>query len=86
MRRTAAVFEMPALTGSWARCMEGLRHPHTQKLRPITFDHDVAKNRDDVVLVHLNHRLVQMCLRLMRAGVGARRCEKASPGGRSNGR
>lgn len=66
-----SVYEMPALTGSWARCMEGLRHPHTQKLRPITFDHDVAKNRDDVVLVHLNHRLVQMCLRLMRAEVWA---------------
>ena len=68
---SGTVFEMPALTGSWARCMEGLRHPHTQKLRPITFDHDVAKNRDDVVLVHLNHRLVQMCLRLMRAEVWA---------------
>lgn len=65
------VYEMPTLTGSWARCMEGLRHPHTQKIRPITFDHDVAKNRDDVVLVHLNHRLVQMCLRLMRAEVWA---------------
>ena len=68
---SGTVFEMPALTGSWARCMEGLRHPHTQKMRPITFDHDVAKNRDDVVLVHLNHRLVQMCLRLMRAEVWA---------------
>ena len=62
---------MPALTGLWARCMEGLRHPHTGKLRPITFDHQVAKGRDDVVLVHLNHRLVQMCLRLMRAEVWA---------------
>lgn len=68
---SGTVFEMPVLTGSWARCMEGLRHPHTQILRPITFDHDVAKNRDDVVLVHLNHRLVQMCLRLMRAEVWA---------------
>ena len=68
---SGTVFEMPALTGSWARCMEGLRHPFTGKLRPITFDHDVAKNRDDVVLVHLNHRLVQMCLRLMRAEVWA---------------
>lgn len=68
---SGTVFEMPALTGSWARCLEGLRHPHTQKQRPITFDHDVAKNRDDVVLVHLNHRLVQMCLRLMRAEVWA---------------
>jgi hypothetical protein len=62
---------MPALTGSWARCMEGLRHPHTGKVRPITFDHQVAKGRDDVVLVHLNHRLVQMCLRLLRAEVWA---------------
>ena len=65
------VFEMSALTGSWARCLEGLRHPHTHNQRPITFDHDVAKNRDDVVLVHLNHRLVQMCLQLMRAEVWA---------------
>ena len=68
---SGTIFELPVLTGSWARCMEGLRHPHTQKLRPITFDHDVAKNRDDIVLVHLNHRLVQMCLRLMRAEVWA---------------
>ena len=68
---SGTVFEMPALTGSWARCLEGLRHPHTQKQRPITFDHEVAKNRDDVVLIHLNHRLVQMCLRLMRAEVWA---------------
>lgn len=67
-----SVFEMPPLTGSWARCLEGLRHPYTGKLRPITFDHAVAENRDDVVLVHMNHRLVQMCLRLMRAEVWAR--------------
>ena len=65
-------FEMPALTGSWARCLEGLRHPHTQQQRPITFDHDVVRNRDDVVLVHLNHRLVQMCLQLLRAEVWAK--------------
>lgn len=68
---SGTVLEMPALTGSWARCMEGLRHPHTGKLRPITFDHRVAKGRDDVVLIHLNHLLVQMCLRLMRAEVWA---------------
>ena len=68
---SGSVFEMPALSGSWARCTEGLHHPHTDVIRPITFDHDVAKGRDDVVLVHLNHRLVQMCLRLMRAEVWA---------------
>lgn len=66
-----SVFRMPPLSGSWARCLEGLRHPHTQQIRPITFDHAVAKGRDDVVLVHLNHRLVQMCLRLLRAEVWA---------------
>jgi superfamily II DNA or RNA helicase len=65
------VFKMPALSGSWARCLEGVRHPHTLQIRPITFDHTVATGRDDVVLVHLNHRLVQMCLRLLRAEVWA---------------
>lgn len=68
---SGSVFRMPALSGSWARCLEGLRHPHTQKIRPITFDHAVASGHDDVVLVHLNHRLVQMCLRLLRAEIWA---------------
>jgi hypothetical protein len=39
--------------------------------RPITFDHAVAAGHDDVVLVHLGHRLVQQCLRLLRAEVWA---------------
>jgi len=60
------VFEVPPLPGSWGRATAGLEHPHTGERRPITFDHDIAKGRDDVVLVHLNHRLVQMCLRLLR--------------------
>lgn len=68
---SGCVFRMPALSGSWSRCLEGLRHPHTQRIRPITFDHAVASGRDDVVLVHLNHRLVQMCLRLLRAEIWA---------------
>jgi ERCC4-related helicase len=66
------VFRMPTLAGSWARCLEGLEHPYTRAVRPITFDHDVAAGRDDVVLVHLNHPLVQMSLRLLRAEVWAR--------------
>lgn len=66
------VFRLPALSGSWARCLEGLEHPYTHAVRPITFDHDVAEGRDDVVLVHLNHPLVQMSLRLLRAEVWAR--------------
>ncbi|MEQ9397316.1 DISARM system SNF2-like helicase DrmD [Haliea sp.] len=66
-----SAFKMPELTGTWAACTKGLRHPYTHVIRPITFDHEVAKGRDDVVLVHLNHRLVQMCLRLLRAEVWA---------------
>ena len=58
------VFRLPPLSGSWSRCLEGLEHPYSQRVRPVTFDHDVAKGRDDVVLVHVNHRLVQMSLRL----------------------
>ncbi len=68
---SGTVFKMPSLSGTWSYCMEGLAHPFTKEIRPITFDHDVAKGRDDVVLVHLNHRLVQMCLRLLRAEVWA---------------
>lgn len=73
-RTQCPVFRMPALTGSWASCAEGLEHPHTKQVRPIVFDHALTKDqmnkpRDDVVLVHLNHRLVQMCLRLLRAEV-----------------
>ena len=64
-------FRLPALTKSWAICAEGLEHPHTKEIRPITFDQAVAKERDDVVLAHLNHRLVQMCLRLLRAEIWA---------------
>ncbi|MCW5883280.1 MAG: DISARM system SNF2-like helicase DrmD, partial [Anaerolineae bacterium] len=71
-RRTCPVFRLPALHDSWARCTEGLAHPHTGVIRPIVFDHDLARGRDDVVLVHLNHRLVQMALRLLRAEVWSR--------------
>jgi len=69
MRKTCPVFRLPAMSGSWAQCAEGLSHPHTHVIRPIVFDADLAAGRDDVVLVHLNHRLVQMCLRLLRAEI-----------------
>ena len=59
-------FFLPHLSGSWARSTEGLAHPHTGEIRPIVFDHALADGRDDIVLAHLNHRLVQMCLRLLR--------------------
>jgi superfamily II DNA or RNA helicase len=69
IRKACPVFRLPALSGSWAQCAEGLPHPHTRVVRPIVFDAALAAGRDDVVLAHLNHRLVQMCLRLLRAEI-----------------
>ena len=79
-RQRCPVFHLPALQGTWAHCAEGLAHPHTGEIRPIVFDHHLADGRDDVVLAHLNHRLVQMSLRLLRAEVwsqeGAKRLHR----------
>lgn len=72
-RRSALTFRLPQLSGSWSTCTAGLRHPHTGVLRPITFDPDTARGHDDVVLVHLNHRLVQLAQSLLRAEVWASR-------------
>ena len=68
------LFDVPPLTGSWQRATVGL----TEKLEtgdrpprqlPITFDPDAVRDRDDVVLAHLNHPLVAMSTRLLRAAV-----------------
>lgn len=75
-RRACPVFNLPALTGTWADCADGLAHPFTGERRPFVFDHNLAKGRDDVVLVHLNHRLVQRCLRLLREEVWSREGRK----------
>jgi superfamily II DNA or RNA helicase len=61
---------VPALTGSWSRATIGLEHPaRPDERRPITFDHELARNRTDVVLAHLGHPLVRMALSLLRAEV-----------------
>lgn len=65
----ARALELPRLTGSWARAREGLLHPVTGAERPITFDNSVAAGRDDVVLAHLGHRLVQGATWLLRAEI-----------------
>jgi len=69
VRKTCPVFHLPAFSLSWAQCADGLAHPHSKKIRPIVFDAALSANRDDVVLAHLNHRLVQMCQRLLRAEI-----------------
>ena len=62
-------WKVPVFTDSWSEAAVGLAHPHTRNIRPITFDSDCIKDRDDVVLAHLNHALVRMSLRLLREEV-----------------
>ena len=53
--------------------------PHRRSKRPIVFDSRLARGRDDVVLAHLNHRLVQMCAApAARRGLGPRRAAQTS--------
>jgi hypothetical protein len=75
-RSACPVFRLPVLSDAWALCAEGLAHPFTGEARPFVFDHALVKGREDVVLVHLNHRLVQMCLRLLRAEVWSQEGQK----------
>lgn len=66
------LFMLPPLSGGWAIAYAGINDPYTKKIRPVTFDHEVAKRRaQDVVLLHLNHPLVAMSLHLLREEVWA---------------
>jgi hypothetical protein len=65
-------YRVPVLTGAWSECLKGLEHPFTGTPRPIVFDPAQSKGTDKVVLAHLNHRLVAMCLGLLRAAVWER--------------
>jgi len=60
-------WKVPQLRGTWQRLLEGLEDPHSRRIRPIVFDQALVDRRSDVVLAHLNHPLVQRCLRLLRA-------------------
>jgi len=59
----------PDLRSGWERTLAGLADPLSGELRPMTFDADVARGRDDVVLGHLGHPLVAQATRLLRSAV-----------------
>jgi superfamily II DNA or RNA helicase len=61
-------FFVPPLRGTWSSAKDGLKHPFTQEERPIVFDERLV-NGDSVVLAHLNHPLVTLAQRLLRAEV-----------------
>ncbi|HEY9475951.1 MAG TPA: DISARM system SNF2-like helicase DrmD, partial [Mycobacteriales bacterium] len=73
-RPAPGMFDVPPLTGSWQRATAGLTEklwrPGTEPAqRPVTFDADTARGRDDVVLAHLGHPLVAMSTGLLRNAV-----------------
>jgi len=63
------LFRLPALSGTWARALEGIGDPLTGQPRAITFDPASANSNPDVVLAHLGHALLAMSTRLLRAAV-----------------
>lgn len=67
------VFEVPKLSLSWQSSLEALTtrlDPNVQ--RCISFDPKVAEGRQDLVLVHLGHPLVQHAARILRAALWRR--------------
>ncbi len=81
---TDGLWDVPVLTGSWERGSAGLLEKLSgdagdtaPRRLPITFDPNATKDpegrvRDDVVLAHLNHPLVQMSTALLQAAVSNR--------------
>jgi hypothetical protein len=68
------LWSVPPLTGAWQRATVGLtaklqREDELPRQLPITFDAEVIRGRDQIVLAHLNHPLVAMSTRLLRAAV-----------------
>lgn len=61
-------FFIPSMKGTWQAAKNGLAHPFTQEERPVVFDEQLAED-DSVVLAHLNHPLVLLAQRLLRAEV-----------------
>ncbi|MEP7161507.1 MAG: DISARM system SNF2-like helicase DrmD [Dermatophilaceae bacterium] len=63
----AEVLEIPGLGSGWHKALEGLdTRLSPGVLRPITFDDQAAKDRTDIVHIHLGHALLQKSARILR--------------------
>src|ERR1700753_3690374 len=61
------VFEVPSLGSAWQPALRGLEtRLDPGILRPITFDDEIARDRNDVVYIHLGHALLQRSARILR--------------------
>lgn len=64
-------WDVPDLTHGWALATTDLIDRMDGSRRSITFDHELALNRDDLVLVHLNHPLADRAMRMLRKQIWA---------------
>jgi superfamily II DNA or RNA helicase len=64
-------WDVPDLAHGWALATRDLIDRMDDSRRPITFDHTKALNRDDLVLVHLNHPLADRAMRMLRKQIWA---------------
>jgi superfamily II DNA or RNA helicase len=64
-------WDVPDLTHGWAVATRDLIDRMDGSRRPITFDHEQALHRDDLVLVHLNHPLADRAMRMLRKQIWA---------------
>ncbi|WP_261574792.1 DISARM system SNF2-like helicase DrmD [Frankia gtarii] len=61
------VLKVPSLGSAWQPALRGLEtRLDPGVLRPITFDEEMARDRDDVVYIHLGHALLQRSARILR--------------------
>ncbi|MEU3168533.1 DISARM system SNF2-like helicase DrmD [Streptosporangium sp. NPDC006930] len=64
----AQVFQVPSLGRAWQPALRGLdTRLKPGELRPITFDDQAAKERSDLVHIHLGHALMQRSARVLRS-------------------
>ena len=69
-RTDAQVFEVPPVGPAWQPSLRGLEtRLEPDKLRPVTFDDQAARGRDDLVHIHLGHALMQRSARTLRSAL-----------------
>jgi len=66
----AQVFSVPGLGSAWQSALRGLdTRLEPGKPRPITFDDKAARDRNDLVHIHLGHALMQRSARVLRSAL-----------------
>jgi superfamily II DNA or RNA helicase len=67
---SADVFQVPDLGTAWQPALRGLdTRLEPGVLRPITFDDEAARDRADLVHIHLGHALMQRSARILRSAL-----------------